>query len=248
MTCQDGLFLITMVGHRNFTLDGRPMDRPGFSQWTILAFVEQLAEGNPMPGAGCAVSVAGALAAALGSLSGQISAKKADPALKTDLEAMQPEIDRTRQAFLDLIDADALAYHEVVLARRLSQKTEADEAKRRQAVAQAFVRACEPPRELTRLGLKVLDWAVMLARKGNPVILADVGVMGFLATAVTHGGLVNIFSNLTMMAAAPQAPAVRAEADRLRGEAENKSLEFTALIYRQVQAGGTPESGIQTTA
>ena len=52
------------------------MDRPGFPQWTILNFVEQLAEGTPMPGGGCAVSVAGALAAALGSLSGQISLKK----------------------------------------------------------------------------------------------------------------------------------------------------------------------------
>ena len=101
------------------------MDRPNFPRWTIINFVEQLAEGTPMPGGGCAVSVVGALAAALGSLSGQISLKKeTDPAQKDILRDLQPQMDRARQTFLDLIDADALAYHEVVLARRLPHKND----------------------------------------------------------------------------------------------------------------------------
>ena len=77
------------------------MDRPDFPQWTIINFVEQLAEGTPMPGGGCAVSVVGALAAALGSLSGQISLKKeTDPAQKEILRDLQPQMDRARQTVL----------------------------------------------------------------------------------------------------------------------------------------------------
>ena len=181
------------------------MDRPNFPLWTITNFVEQLAEGTPMPGGGCAVAVVGALAAALGSLSGQISLKKeTDPAQQDILRDLQPQIDQARQTFLDLIDADALAYHEVVLARRRPHRNEKEKATRTAAIIQAFAEACETPKQMAVLGLEVLDWAMMLGRRGSPIILADVGVMGFLAVAVVHGGMINILSNLTMMAGAPQ--------------------------------------------
>jgi formiminotetrahydrofolate cyclodeaminase len=78
---------------------------------------------------------------------------------------------------------------------------------------------------------------VRLGQKGNPVILADVGVMGFLAVAVVHGGLMNIFSNLTMMGEAAQSLGWRAEAEKLRKELDRRSREFTAMMYRQVGAG-----------
>jgi formiminotetrahydrofolate cyclodeaminase len=197
--------------------------------------VEQLAEGTPMPGGGCAVSVVGALAAALGSLSGLISFKKeTDPDQKDLLHDLAPQMDRARQTFLDLIDADALAYHGVVLARRLPHKTAEEKTARDTAIIQAFAQACDPPRQMAKLGLEVLAWAVMLGRKGNRVILADVGVMGFLAVAVVHGGVINILSNLSMMAGASQSPELRQEAEKLREMLEKQSRGFTELIYRQM--------------
>jgi formiminotetrahydrofolate cyclodeaminase len=211
------------------------MERPNFPRWTIMNFVEQLAEGTPMPGGGCAVSVVGALAAALGSLSGLISFKKeTDPDQKDLLHDLAPQMDRARQTFLDLIDADALAYHGVVLARRLPHRTAEEKTARDTAIIQAFAQACDPPRQMAKLGLEVLAWAVMLGRKGNRVILADVGVMGFLAVAVVHGGVINILSNLSMMAGASQSPELRQEAEKLREMLEKQSRVFTELIYRQM--------------
>jgi formiminotetrahydrofolate cyclodeaminase len=218
------------------------MDKPNFPRWTIINFVEQLAEGTPMPGGGCAVSMVGALASALGSLSGQISLKKeSDPAQKDILREVQPQMDQAREKFLDLIDADALAYHGVVLARRLPHKTPEEKTARAAAITHAFGEACEPPRQMARLGLEVLDWAVLLGRRGSPIILADVGVMGFLAIAVVHGGIINILSNLTMMADSPQASGWRGEAEGLRETLEKRSLEFEELMYRQM---GAPEKNI----
>ncbi|MGQ9919812.1 MAG: cyclodeaminase/cyclohydrolase family protein [Desulfobacca sp.] len=216
------------------------MDRPNFPQWTILAFVEQLAEGTPLPGGGCAVSVAGALAAALGSLSGQISRRRAaNSDQQAALAAVQPQIEQARQTFLDLIDADALAYHEVVLARRLPRATPAEQQQRDLAIIQAFARACGPPLDMARLGLEVLGWATLLADSGSPVILADVGVMGFLALAVVQGGLVNVFANLTMMAGAPEADALHREAAALKTRAEAHSRDFAALLYRRLAPQST---------
>ena len=184
------------------------------------------------------MAVVGALATALGSLSDQISFKKeTDPVQKELLGSLQAQMDRARQTFLNLIDADALAYHEVVLARRLPQKTIEEKTTRAAAIARAFAKACEPPQQMARLGLAVLDWALLLGKRGSPVILADVGVMGFLAVAVVHGGLINIFSNLTMMAGSPEASVLRSEAEAWRQEVEERNREFMALIYGQVGAG-----------
>jgi formiminotetrahydrofolate cyclodeaminase len=215
------------------------MDRPNFPLWTITNFVEQLAEGTPMPGGGCAVAVVGALAAALGSLSGQICLKKeADPAQQDILRDLQPQLDRARQTFLDLIDADALAYHEVVLARRRPHRNDKEKAARTAAISQAFAEACETPKQMAVLGLEVLDRAMRLGRQGSPIILADAGVMGFLAVAVVHGGIINILSNLTMMAGAPQELELREEAEGLRQSLEKRSREFQELIYGQMGVVG----------
>ena len=215
------------------------MDRPNFPHWTIMAFVEQLAEGTPLPGGGCAVSVAGALAAALGSLSGQISQRRAAGGQEQAvLAAMQPQLERARQTFLELIDADALAYHEVVLARRRPHRTAAERSERAAAISQAFERACEPPLAMARLGLEVLQWAAHLAANGNSVVMADVGVMGFLAWAVVHGGVVNVFANLTMMAAAEAAAALRAEAAALKSAAAQQGAAFAQLLYGRLEDGG----------
>lgn len=215
------------------------MDKPNFPRWTIINFVEQLAEGTPMPGGGCAVAVAGALASALGALSGQISLKKeSDAAYKEVLGDLRPQMDRAQERFLDLIDADALAYHEVVLARRLPAKTPEEKTTRAAAITKAFSQACEPPRQMARLGLEVLEWAVLLGQRGSPIILADVGVMGFLAIAAVHGGIINIRSNLTMMAESPQARGWQGEAAGLQEILGKRSLEFEKLIYRQTTGTG----------
>ncbi len=213
------------------------MERPNFPQWTILSFVEQLAEGSPLPGGGCAVSVAGALATALGALSAQISLRRpVDLDQEQSLAAIQPQLAQARETFLELIDADALAYHRVVLARRLPQGDAGERTARAAAIAQAFAQACEPPRQMAVLGLEVLSWAASLAAKGSPVILADVGVMGFLALAVVHGGLVNVFSNLTMMTGMPQAEELRTEALALRQQAEERGREFARVLYGRLGA------------
>ncbi len=71
--------------------------------------------------------------------------------------------------------------------------------------------------------------------------------MGFLAAAVVHGGLINIFSNLTMMAGASQDMVYDPRQRGMWKELEKRSREFTALIYRQVGAVGEMVSSAQPT-
>lgn len=203
------------------------MDKPELAKWRIVDFVRELAAGTPMPGGGCAVAVTGALAAALGALAAKISDKKRSET--TEQQSLAPliqELEAAHEELLELVDADALAYQEVVKALRLPRDSAPAQERRRQAVQAAFVVASRPPLALARWGLKLLEMALVLTQQGERVILADVGVMGYLAQAVVQGGLVNIWANLKM------APATDPEVTSLEQEAQELGERLTALAPR----------------
>lgn len=211
-----------------------------------MGFVEQLAEGTPLPGGGCAVALAGALAAALGALAARIIARReADPGSRQSLEELLAGLTRHQQSFLELIDADALAYHGVVEARRQPRRSPGETAARQELIARAYLQACEPPEQMARQGLDLLDWAITLAGAGNPVVQADVGVMGFLAAAVVRGALVNIASNLAMAGDRPEAAARRAAARDWQARVAVRSREFALLLAPEDPgAAGGPDAGL----
>jgi formiminotetrahydrofolate cyclodeaminase len=213
------------------------MEKPNFSRWTLGGFVEQLGEGSPLPGGGCAVSLTGALAAALGSLAAQIIAKRPGKADPGALGALLHGLQKHRAAFLECIDADALAYQEVVQARRLPRQSREDAVRRQAAIDAAYLQACEPPRQMARQGLEVLRGALELAGHRNPVVLADIGVMGFLAIAVVHGGLVNIFSNLGMVPDSEPKRNLLEEGLRLRTEVETLRPQFLTAVAHELKVG-----------
>jgi formiminotetrahydrofolate cyclodeaminase len=211
------------------------MEPPGFPDWSINAFVEQLAQGNPLPGGGCVVALAGALAAALGSLAAQLSSK-GHHLSKDDWRSNEllEKIREQQSAFLDFLDADALAYQEVVKARRLPRLTPEERQLQKVALETAFLKACNPPLQMASRGLELLQWAVTLADNGNPVTLADVGVMGFLAEAVVQGALINIFSNLGMIQNSALVQANRERARQIKQEVDALGQQFNILIYHQI--------------
>jgi len=207
------------------------MDKPDFPQWTLRGFVEQLAEGSPLPGGGCAVALAGALAAALGALSARIMAKRPpDGTAKRSLEDLVARITLHQETFLEQIDADALAYHGVVEARQLPRRNPGETAHRERQIAAAFLKACEPPEQMARQGLDLLGWALDLGRGRNPVVLADIGVMGYLAGAVVQGALINIYANLGMAGDFDDVAARWTAARELEARWREVRGEFEALM------------------
>jgi len=211
------------------------MESPGFPQWPIQTFVERLAQGNPLPGGGCALALAGAMAAALGGLATQLYLKKSQPEDDRNVVAqLLKEVEAQQADFLKLLDADALAYQAVVQAQRLPRQHADQRLARQQARDAAFLRACEPPLEMAARGLALLKEAGLLAARGNPVTLADVGAMAFLAEAVVHGALINVFSNLSMIQNAALSLTVRDQARHLQEQLEDLGPRLKLALYGQV--------------
>lgn len=215
------------------------MHKPDLARWRLADFVRELAAGTPLPGGGCAVAVAGALAAALGALAAKITARRQPGDQEGGGPELLDQLESAQTALLELADEDAMAYQEVVQALRLPRTTGAEQERRRQSVQQAFLTASGPPLALARWGSKLLEWALILVRQGDRVILADVGVMGYLAQAVIQGGLVNVAANLRMVPPQdPRAQTLQREAESLAETLAADGPLFQQLLQQRLQEKG----------
>lgn len=94
-------------------------------------FVDALASDAAVPGGGGGAAYAGALAAALGAMVGNITAGKPKFAdIADDMRASVVELDAARTRLLELIDEDAEAFSRLAATWKLSRATEEEKAAR----------------------------------------------------------------------------------------------------------------------
>jgi methenyltetrahydrofolate cyclohydrolase len=184
----------------------------------LAAFAEALASAEPLPGGSCASAVPAVLAAGLVAMVARLSVES-DPFSDAsfDLERFAGEADRLRQDLLALLEEDAAAFDRVMAARR-----QPDEP----AVQDAYRAAVEPPLEVCRRSLRVLELAALAAEKGNSNAAADAGVAAVLAAASVEAAALSVELDLSAVgdeafrsACADELRTARATAERLRASA-----------------------------
>ncbi len=190
----------------------------GLGATSLTAFAAALASTTPTPGGSCAAALPAGLAAGLVAMVARLSAES-DPFsdLSFELEAVASEADRLREEVLALLEEDATAFDRVMAARRLPDE---------QAVQDAYRAAVQPPLEVCRRSLRVLELAVAMADKGNPHAAVDAGVAVLLAAASVEAGALNAQVDLAALedeafrsACADELRTIRGRAEQLRGSA-----------------------------
>jgi len=168
-----------------------------FQEMSLANFSDVLASKEPTPGGGCASALAGALAASLAAMVARITAgskKFADRA--EQMNEIATEADRLRGEFLALVDEDARAFDQVMVAFRMPKETLEQQAARSQAIQQAYKAAVEPPMKVCTRSFRVLELALQVAEQGNPSAASDAGVGTLLAATALEGGALNVQINL----------------------------------------------------
>ena len=129
-------------------------------------FVDALASDAAVPGGGGGAAYAGALAAALGAMVGNITAGKPKFAdIADDMRASVVELDAARTRLLELIDEDAEAFSRLAATWKLSRATEEEKAARHAAEQAALVGACEVPLRIMRVCAAVIESDEFLAKR-----------------------------------------------------------------------------------
>jgi glutamate formiminotransferase/formiminotetrahydrofolate cyclodeaminase len=157
---------------------------------SLFDFTSRLAARTPAPGGGSAAAAAGAMGAALGEMVMAYSASTEDPALSTALEAFAV----SRGRFLDLVELDAQAYADTVVARRAAKGQPGPEAEH--AWTAAIRHAAEVPLDTARLAWTCARDLRELADRVRPAMKSDWTTALALLSAAREGALANVVINL----------------------------------------------------
>ena len=141
------------------------------------SFIDELASAAPAPGGGGASAYAGALAAALASMVGNLTVgKKTYADVEDEVRASLDRLDALRAHLIALVDEDARAFEPLAAAYRLPKATPEEQAAKNAALQQALVGASDVPLAIMRAVAEVVDEADYLAHHGSKMARSDAGV------------------------------------------------------------------------
>jgi formiminotetrahydrofolate cyclodeaminase len=176
----------------------------------LPALLDELAAPHEVPGAGSALAVALASAAAVVQMAARLS-----PESWADAAGVAAQAEALRDRAATLVDEDAEAYRQALEARAAIDETAKPE-QRDWTLGRATAAAAEPPLALARLAADLAELCAAAGARVEPRVHADVAAAAALATAVARGARALVATNLTAL---PGDTRVE-EADRLVAAAE----------------------------
>jgi len=208
-----------------------------FAKMRMEDFLKELAQGTPTPGGGSVAALCGAIGLSLCAMVARVTHNKEKYRHAwDDMETVMLQGDRFRNSFLELVDADAKAYNQVVSAVLMSKTTAKEKALRDKALLLANQKAAEIPLKTAALMVKIIPLLEVLIDKGNPNCITDVGTAVQLIRAATHAAAYNVQFNLT---AVKDKEYVKISLTQL-GHIANKVDEEVAVLEKKVASAIDP--------
>ncbi|MGC9554546.1 MAG: cyclodeaminase/cyclohydrolase family protein [Thermoplasmatota archaeon] len=159
----------------------------------LTEFMDTLASGAPTPGGGSAAALGGAMGAALAEMVCNLTlGKDAYADVQEEVSRVQAACREHRRRLISLVDEDASAFDQVMVAFKMPKGEE-----RSSAIQVGYRKAASVPLETARHCLGVLEQAATIARIGNRNSITDAGVSALMAHAALHAALLNVKINLS---------------------------------------------------
>jgi glutamate formiminotransferase len=162
----------------------------------VRPFVDRVASAEPIPGGGSVAAMAGAMGAALGQMAIGITKDKKDYLQHADRYA--DALDRLgpySSMLLELIDADAASYAQVMAAYKLPKNS----AEREQAIQAGLVRATEIPSRTANCAAEALRVLEQLRPIIHANVATDLQVGMQMLRSCLRGAIANMRTNLTLV-------------------------------------------------
>ena len=184
---------------------------------TVAQLLAALASPNPTPGGGTAAAIAGAMGTSLlVMVAGLAKSKNNLDDEKSALARARAALEPISSRLMQLADADAAAFDQVMASYRLPKATDDDKAARTRAIQAALRGATEVPLDTLRACVDALSHARAVEDYGNASAASDVGVAIGLLRAAAEGAAANVAINLTGLKDEAYKAATAAEVAGLR--------------------------------
>ena len=163
----------------------------------LREFANELSMDSPAPGGGSTAALSGALSASLSSMVANLTVgKKGYEDAQKDMKKFAVTAQSLKDEFLRAVDLDTIAFNKVMVAFKLSKKTDEQKEEKARAVEEASKEATLVPMGVLEKSIEALKLAKEVALKGNKNSLSDAGVAGLTARAAAEGAYYNIKINL----------------------------------------------------
>jgi glutamate formiminotransferase/formiminotetrahydrofolate cyclodeaminase len=199
------------------------------------AFIDDVARGTPVPGGGSVAALAGALAAALGSMTCHLALTSRDAgAAETEVHELLEELDDLRVELRRDIDADSESFTQVIAARHRPHGTDAERLQRTAAIEQAIKGATVVPLRVAESSLAVLELLDELAELTKPERLPELAVGAQMALTAIRGAAYTIFANLGALGDEESTRQTNRELEDLINRGQEIADEIEALLRSKV--------------
>jgi methenyltetrahydrofolate cyclohydrolase len=160
---------------------------------SLPALLEELAAPHEVPGAGSALALTLATAAAVVQMAARLS-----PESWIDAAGVAAQAEALGERATRLVDEDADAYRRALDARAAADETAKPE-QRDWSLGQITAAAAEPPLALARLAADLAELCAAAGDRVEPRVRADVVAAAALAAAVARGAQELVAVNLTAL-------------------------------------------------
>ena len=184
-------------------------------------FLEKLASNAPTPGGGGGAAMAGALAAALTSMVGNLTTGKEKFAEhEIEVQDILSKAEALRVRMLELVNADAEVFKAFMVCYRLPKNTDEEKLARAEAIQKAAKQAAEVPFEIAEACLTVMKLAERIAVIGNQGAITDAACSAILGRAAMRSAMYNVIVNLKLIKDNAYNEAMYAKLEAMQKEAE----------------------------
>lgn len=195
-------------------------------------YLEQLSSKSAIPGGGGASALAGAYGVSLGLMVGNLTrGKRKYESFAERLEVCMEKLERLRETFLALSEADEAAFLPLSGAYALPSETEEQQLTRCSELERCLIAACEPPIRVMERACEAILYMEELAEHGSRLAISDIAVgVQFLHTALS-GAIMNVHINAAMLRDREKAAEYEAYAERLLEDGSHRVYG----IYEKVE-------------
>lgn len=198
---------------------------------SIMDFLHVLALAKPTPGGGSVAALQGALGTALLSMVTGITVNKTKDKELRDFHGF---LKLSTYEFYRYIEKDKNAFDKVIEAFRLSEDTEKEKKKKKNAIQNAYKYAAQVPFEVCKKILFIYPYARILAKKGLKNAISDVGVALFSLHSGFMAARVNVLINLNSIKDKEFNTSVKQELDALMKQEKDSYAEVESLFLTKL--------------
>jgi formiminotetrahydrofolate cyclodeaminase len=201
----------------------------------IEQFLAALASQSATPGGGSAAAIIGAMGAALVSMVCNLTiGKKKYAEVEGEMKDVLAKSEALRVKLIGMIEDDVRAFDAVMGAYGMPKESDADKAKRDQAIQAALKLATDVPMACARAARQVIDIAATASDKGNLNVISDAGVGVLAGYAALRSAALNVFTNARMITDKTFAEAKLQELNRLLAGAEAATEKAYGVVKGKV--------------